>query len=152
MRETPYPCHRARAFASNALDGELSELERRLLERHRGECDACAAFSRDIAGVAELLRAAPQERYTVEILPRLRHARRTVRRRAAVVSSGMLVAASVLGVLASVKPLSSVPPPPAVTTNVGTPAVAGPLGEGRGIPIVTRTQLPLGQLKAVDDF
>jgi predicted anti-sigma-YlaC factor YlaD len=152
MTHSAYPCHKARSLASSALDGELSELEARLLDRHLAACAPCAAFAREIAGVTDLLRAAPQEAYAVEIMPRLRHARRTVRRRAAVVSAGMLVAASILGVLASVTPNRSISDRPSTTTYTGTPAVAGPLGDGRGVPVVIHTQLPLGQLKAVDDF
>jgi predicted anti-sigma-YlaC factor YlaD len=153
MAHLPDPCHRARSLASSALDDELSELEARLLETHLWHCADCAAFASEIAAVTAMLRAEPQVRHSVEIMPRIRRARRTVRGRAAVVSAGMLVAASVLGVLASVTPSGSVPPPaPSSQTDVSTPAVSGPLGEGRGVPIVVRTQLPLGQLKAGDDF
>ena len=152
MAHLPDLCHRARSLASSALDDELSELEVRLLESHLAECGECAAFAEGIAAVTTMLRTEPQMRYTVEIMPRLRHARRMVRRRAAVVSAGMLVAASVLGVLASVTPSGSVPPSAASRADISTPAVSGPLGEGRAVPIAARTQLPLGQLKAVDDF
>ncbi len=52
-------CERARAWVSLSLDGELSELERRLLDAHLGRCAACDAFAAEVEGVVEGLRATP---------------------------------------------------------------------------------------------
>jgi anti-sigma factor RsiW len=52
-------CERARAWTSLALDGELSELERRLHSAHLGRCPACAAFAADLEAIAGTLRATP---------------------------------------------------------------------------------------------
>lgn len=51
-------CHRARAWAALAPDGELSELERKLLGAHLRRCAACAAFAVDVAALTAELRAA----------------------------------------------------------------------------------------------
>ena len=51
-------CDRARAWAALAPDGELSELERKLLGSHLDRCDACADFAVRVAAVAAELRAA----------------------------------------------------------------------------------------------
>ena len=38
-------CDRARAWAALAPDGELSELERKLLDAHVVRCGACSRFA-----------------------------------------------------------------------------------------------------------
>lgn len=52
-------CERARTWAALAPDGELSELERKLLGSHLDRCGACADFAVHVAAVAANLRAAP---------------------------------------------------------------------------------------------
>lgn len=54
-------CERARAWAALAPDGELSELERRLLDSHLERCAPCAGFAAQVATVAVELRAAAPE-------------------------------------------------------------------------------------------
>ena len=49
-------CDRARAWAALLPDRELSELERKLLDRHLAGCAGCRAFAHDVAAVAELIR------------------------------------------------------------------------------------------------
>lgn len=51
-------CDRARVWAALAPDGELSELERKLLEAHVERCVPCARFKVEVAAVAAELRAA----------------------------------------------------------------------------------------------
>lgn len=51
-------CERARAWAALAPDGELSELERKLLDSHLQRCRACARFAVQVAAVARELREA----------------------------------------------------------------------------------------------
>jgi predicted anti-sigma-YlaC factor YlaD len=51
-------CERARAWAALAPDGELSELERKLLGSHLDRCPACAAFAVEVRAVAVQLRRA----------------------------------------------------------------------------------------------
>jgi predicted anti-sigma-YlaC factor YlaD len=51
-------CERARRSASLAVDGVLSELEQRHLDRHLRDCDDCRLFAAQVAGVTALLRGA----------------------------------------------------------------------------------------------
>ena len=54
-------CERARQWASLRLDGELSALEGRLLERHLGACESCRSFDAVMRSSTSLVRAAPLE-------------------------------------------------------------------------------------------
>ena len=54
-------CERARQWASLRIDGELSELEDALLEKHLEGCVSCSAFAIRLAATTEAVRAAPQE-------------------------------------------------------------------------------------------
>jgi|SRR5689334_10599531 predicted anti-sigma-YlaC factor YlaD len=55
-------CERARARASLALDGELSQVEQALLRAHVGRCAECAHYARDLDGLTQELRTAPLQR------------------------------------------------------------------------------------------
>jgi predicted anti-sigma-YlaC factor YlaD len=68
-------CERVRARAALAPDGELSQLERRLLDVHLGHCEDCREFAFGVAVVARELRAArpaPPARSLAPILSRPR--------------------------------------------------------------------------------
>jgi hypothetical protein len=54
-------CERAHQWSSLRLDGELSELEVALLEKHLDGCGECRAFDARLRSSAELLRTAPAE-------------------------------------------------------------------------------------------
>jgi predicted anti-sigma-YlaC factor YlaD len=54
-------CERARQWSSLRLDGELSELEGALLEKHLETCDSCAAFDERLTATAISLRTTPPE-------------------------------------------------------------------------------------------
>ena len=54
-------CERARSWAALAPDGELSELERKLLAAHLSRCAACSSFAVEVAAVAADLRASALE-------------------------------------------------------------------------------------------
>ena len=54
-------CERNRAQVSLLLDGELSELEGRMLESHVAQCRPCAEFRASVTTFTESLRAAPFE-------------------------------------------------------------------------------------------
>lgn len=49
-------CDRARAWAALLPDPELSELERKLLDRHLAGCSRCRGFAREVVAVTELIR------------------------------------------------------------------------------------------------
>ena len=55
----PQECERARARASQALDCELSQLERAHLRSHLDGCESCATFVAELREVTHELRAAP---------------------------------------------------------------------------------------------
>ena len=54
-------CERAREWASLRLDGELSELERALLDAHTRNCAACAEYVADIGAFTVAIRSAELE-------------------------------------------------------------------------------------------
>jgi hypothetical protein len=58
----PVVCERVRAQVSIELDGELSELERRMLDAHLARCSACRTYAADVASFTTKLRSAPLER------------------------------------------------------------------------------------------
>lgn len=57
-----FACDRFREQVSLSLDGELSQLEQRMLEAHLARCADCDAFADDVRSFTEGLRAAPLER------------------------------------------------------------------------------------------
>jgi hypothetical protein len=59
-------CERARQWASLRIDGELSELEDTLLEKHLDECLACSAFTAGLTRTTDAVRAVPLERPEIE--------------------------------------------------------------------------------------
>ena len=97
-------CERARTWAALAPDGELSELERKLLDAHVQRCSACARFALEVAAVAAELRAAGLERLPRPVsVPVWR--RRPVYARVRAVGAAAAVAVMALGV-ASRAPLA----------------------------------------------
>jgi hypothetical protein len=55
----PVVCDRVRAQISLGLDGEVSQLETRLIAAHLARCGDCAAFEEDVLAFTTELRAAP---------------------------------------------------------------------------------------------
>jgi len=49
-------CERARSWAALLPDRELSELERKLLDRHLASCEGCRAFAHEVEAVTLLIR------------------------------------------------------------------------------------------------
>jgi predicted anti-sigma-YlaC factor YlaD len=64
-------CERARALASQAVDCEVSELERRWLRSHLAECQACETFLLALRDVTHELRAAPLPKPSRPLVPRI---------------------------------------------------------------------------------
>ena len=89
--DRPQSCERARQWASQALDRELSELERAALQRHVASCSSCAAFAGRLTAVTAALRSAPLARplqlVVVPVAPR-----RARRRQQLAVSRAVLAA------------------------------------------------------------
>ena len=98
-------CERARSWAALAPDGELSELERKLLDAHLVRCDACSRFSVQVAAVAAELRAAALQPLPRPVsIPSWR--RRPAYARVRTVGAAAAVAVMALGI-ASRAPLST---------------------------------------------
>lgn len=98
-------CERARAWAALAPDGELSELERKLLDSHLARCGACSAFADEVATLAGELRSAVLEPLPMPISLPVRHRRRAYSGVHAV-GAAAAVAVMALGI-ASRSPLST---------------------------------------------
>ena len=62
MSSAAYPqtvCSRVREQVSLHLDGELSQLERRMLATHLERCARCAAYASDVRDFTDRIRSAP---------------------------------------------------------------------------------------------
>lgn len=90
-------CDRARQWASNELDGELSSFERVLLQAHVARCSDCGEFRSAIGGLTAQLRAEPLEPFEGSI--ELRRVGRRGRLRLAPAAAAVAVAAVGLGSL-----------------------------------------------------
>ena len=88
-------CERVRAQVSLQLDGELSELERRMVESHLARCPECCSYERGAAMLTRLLREAPLQPLTYPVVVR-RPRRVSVARMQVGVAAAVAVA--VLGV------------------------------------------------------
>jgi hypothetical protein len=90
-------CERARQWSSLRADGELSELEEALLDKHLASCAACSAFDDRLQTASELLRAAPAEAPSVRFrMPAPAPARFPVAWRIAVAAIAVAAAAGSL--------------------------------------------------------
>ena len=98
-------CERARSWAALAPDGELSELEQKLLDAHLARCAACSGFSVHVAAVTAELRDAPLQPLSWPVsIPARR--RQPVYARVRTVGAAAAVALMALGI-ASRGPLSA---------------------------------------------
>jgi hypothetical protein len=87
-------CDRARSWAAQAPDGELSELERTLLRAHLAACGSCSRFAADVAEIATTLRKASFEPLSRPVaIP-------TWRRRLALARLGTVGAAAAVALMA----------------------------------------------------
>jgi anti-sigma factor RsiW len=95
-------CDRVRAQISLGLDGELSELESRMLESHVARCEECAAYEADVVSLTAWLREAPLEPLERPIV--LRRPGRRVSVAGVQVGVAAALAVAVLGVVAQLGP------------------------------------------------
>jgi anti-sigma factor RsiW len=105
-------CLRAREWSSLRADGELSELESELLERHLAGCSECADFEARLRAVTRTLRTTPVERSgTVLELPR--PSRLAIPRQRVLALAAVIMAAGVGSLVGSSfqRPAPSAPSP-----------------------------------------
>jgi ferric-dicitrate binding protein FerR (iron transport regulator) len=105
-------CLRAREWSSLRADGELSELESELLERHLAGCSECAEFEAQLRAVTRTLRTTPAERpRTVLELPR--PSRLAIPRQRVLALAAVIMAAGVGALVGSSfqRPTPSAPAP-----------------------------------------
>jgi anti-sigma factor RsiW len=93
-------CERVRAQISLRLDGELSELETRMLEAHVTRCEQCASYEADVVSMTSCLRQAPLEQLEHPIV--LRKPRRRVSLARMQVGVAAAFAVAMLGVAAQI--------------------------------------------------
>ncbi len=99
-------CERARAWASLHVDGELSQLERALLDSHLASCGDCREFVACVETTTGMLRAAELEVLTEPVrLPAPRY--RVGRLVAPLAGAAAVLAAAVVGAGAGVHALTS---------------------------------------------
>jgi anti-sigma factor RsiW len=65
-------CTRVREQVSLELDGELSQLEQRMLETHLERCVRCAAYAADVREFTEKMRTAPRPQMQRPVVVRRR--------------------------------------------------------------------------------
>ena len=116
-RSSDERCERARLWASLELDGELSEVERALLDEHAASCPACRTVRVDFGAVTTAIREAPlaepERRFRLERGARPAAARSLALRFAA---AGTLAAVA-LGLGVFVRSLGADQPVPAPPTG-----------------------------------
>ena len=129
----PIVCDRARSQVSRQLDGELSQLEARMLAAHLERCTDCRAFADDVAAFTDELRGAPLEHlaHPLEIRGRRRVSVPRVR-----VGIAAAVAVAVVGSLME------------VATHTQPEKVSSPTAFGTSRPVVghVRRIMPDGQV------
>jgi anti-sigma factor RsiW len=98
-------CARVREQASLALDGELSQLERRMLEAHLDRCAACASYAADVEDLTERIRSAPLHMMRRPVVVRRQRSITTTRLQIGVAAAFALAALG-LGTQLAVSPQS----------------------------------------------
>jgi ferric-dicitrate binding protein FerR (iron transport regulator) len=94
---SPKTCERVRTWVSLGLDGELSELERALLDAHLARCQDCVGFAKEVGAATRELRAAELERPARPIaVPGRRRSRRPMYVPAAAAAMALAVGLGVL--------------------------------------------------------
>jgi hypothetical protein len=106
-------CSRAREWSSLQLDGELSELEQRMLEAHLGRCVSCRELDARQAALTAVLRATPLERPARPITVPHQGRRMPVRALRIGAAAALLIVVAGLGTLRSLSSYDETARPPA---------------------------------------
>jgi anti-sigma factor RsiW len=96
-------CTRVREQVSLELDGELSQLEQRMLEAHLERCAACAVYAADVRDLTDRIRSAPLHTMRRPVVVR-RHRSITTTRLQIGVAAAFALAALGLGTELAVTP------------------------------------------------
>jgi anti-sigma factor ChrR (cupin superfamily) len=121
MAAHSHRCERARSWASLRADGELSELEARLLAAHLGRCPPCRTFALRVDAVAGVLRSArpePPPTLTVVLPRRSRTGVRVLQTAAATVA---VVACGTLAAIVAPENASRAAKPVAMVASAESP-------------------------------
>lgn len=110
-------CERARQWSSLRLDGELSELEGALLEKHLETCGSCVSFDERLTATAFSLRTAPAEppRIRFQIPKRTRVSFPASRRVAVAAIAAALALGSLVGSMLHRPAPTPAPPGPQIS-------------------------------------
>lgn len=101
LNPSPIVCDRVRAQVSLLLDGELSQLEQRMLASHLDRCPACSAYKADVESFTVEIRSAPLLPLQRPIVVERRRRLAGVRLQAVAAAAVALVALGLGGQLAS---------------------------------------------------
>jgi anti-sigma factor RsiW len=115
-------CERVRAQVSLELDGELSQLEQRMLDSHLERCANCAHYAEEVRDVTYRIRTAPPATLRRPVVLRRRRALTTTRLQIGVAAAfalaalglGLELAPSQTGSLARFEGRPSLSPPQSV--------------------------------------
>jgi anti-sigma factor RsiW len=115
-------CERVRAQVSLELDGELSQLEQRMLDSHLERCANCAHYAEEVRDVTHRIRTAPPATLRRPVVLRRRRAMTTTRLQIGVAAAfalaalglGLELAPSQTGSLARFEGRPSLSPPQSV--------------------------------------
>jgi len=100
-------CSRVREQVSLELDGELSQLEQRMLGTHLERCPGCSAYAAEVRDVTERIRNAPRAVMQRPVVVRRRRPLTTVRLQVGVAAAFALAALGLGTQLASTEPQGS---------------------------------------------
>ena len=118
----PLACERARQWASQRVDTDLSEFEATWLERHLVRCPACSAFATQLDSVVGTMRSAPIARLSEPVIfPVARRSRLQLAQFAALGATVAIVFAAVAVGLVTAGPA----PTGTSSSDVGLPADNG---------------------------
>ncbi len=104
VHASPAICDRFRSQISLELDGELSQLERAMLEAHVLRCGDCRAFRAEVASLTRAMRESRPERFTLPVSVRRTRRLVTARLQAAAVAATALAVVGVSSQLAAHQP------------------------------------------------
>jgi anti-sigma factor RsiW len=139
----PIVCERVRGQVSLLLDGELSELEQRMVAAHLDRCADCREFETDVRRITVGLRTTPLESPRQPIVVSRRQ--RRVSYGAIQVSAAAMLVVGVLGLA------SQLAPPTEQTVRQAGPRTENLFGPSSWQPEVELAQIEPAEPMSLDD-